>query len=428
MAVTVKSTTSYGSRLGGAIKGIFTGILLILLGIGLLWWNEGRTVKRYKALKEGAQNVISISADTVDPQNEGKLVHLSAKAITQETLRDAEFGIELPGALRLIREVQMYQYQETSETTEEEKIGGSVETTTTYDYEKIWSSNPIDSKDFQEPGHENPTLWLIKSRESLPKTVKVGAFRLSDTQIQALGQEKTLEFATDYQVPQMPAELLAFYNTPTTRNNEIYFSVKKQDDTGNEATKAAENAEAAENAKATEAIKATENAEATAPQIGDLRVTFRLVESHDISLVYVQKGDSFAPYQAKTGTVALQFDGIHTADQMFASAQSTNSMIAWALRLLGFFLIFVGFQAIFRPIQVLASVLPFLGRMVGTGTGIISFLLALPITLIVIAVAWLFYRPVLAVILLLATIAAIVALKKAYAGLKSKANEPPATE
>ncbi len=400
MAVTVKSTTGYGSRLGGAIKGVFTGILLILLGIGLLWWNEGRTVKRYKALKEGANNVIPISADAVDSQNEGKLIHLSAKATTQETLRDAEFAIELPGALRLVREVQMYQWQETTETTEEEKIGGSVETTTTYDYEKVWSSNPIDSKDFQEPGHDNPTLWLIKSRKSLPKTVNVGAFRLTETQINALGQEKPLALPAAYQVPTMPAELLARYNAPTTNNNEIYFSVKTKD--------------AAEDV--------TEADASTAPQIGDLKVTFRLVESHDISLVYVQKGDSFAPYQAKTGTVALQFDGIHTADEMFATAQSTNSMIAWFLRLLGFFLIFAGFQAIFRPIQVLASVLPFLGRMVGTGTGIISFLLALPISLVVIAVAWLAYRPVLAVILIIATIAAIFGLKKAYAGLKPKAN------
>ncbi len=405
MAVTVKSTTGYGSRLGGAIKGVFTGILLILLGIGLLWWNEGRTVKRYKALKEGANNVIPVSADAVDSQNEGKLIHLSAKATTQETLRDAEFAIELPGALRLVREVQMYQWQETTETTEEEKIGGSVETTTTYDYEKVWSSNPIDSKDFQEPGHDNPTLWLIKSRKSLPKTVNVGAFRLTETQINALGQEKPLALPAAYQVPTMPAELLARYNAPTTSNNEIYFSVKTKD------------ANAAQDAGT-----AVETTDPTAPQIGDLKVTFRLVESHDISLVYVQKGDSFAPYQAKTGTVALQFDGIHTADEMFTTAQSTNSMIAWFLRLLGFFLIFAGFQAIFRPIQVLASVLPFLGRMVGTGTGIISFLLALPISLVVIAVAWLAYRPVLAVILIIATIAAIFGLKKAYAGLKPKAN------
>lgn len=405
MAVTTKTTTSYGSRLGGALKGIFGGILMILLGIVLLWWNEGRTVKRYKALQEGARNVVSVSADTVDPQNEGKLIHLSAKATTQETLRDPEFAIELPGALRLVRHVQMYQWQETKETTEEEKIGGSVETTTTYDYEKVWASRPISSKDFQEPGHDNPSLWLVKSREALPETIHVGAFRLSEAQIRALGQEKALELPATYQAPEMPAELLALYDAPAILNNEIYFSVKQQDAQKDETVPPQETAVVSNPAH---------------PQIGDLKVTFRLVESHDVSLVYVQKGDSFAPYQAKTGTVALLSDGIFTADQMFATAQSANSTIAWILRLVGFLLVFLGFQAIFRPIQVLASVLPFLGRMVGSGTAIISFLLALPISLLVIALAWLFYRPVLAIILIIATIAAIILLKKAFAKLPAK--------
>ncbi len=417
MAVTTKTTTGYGSRLGGALKGIFGGILMILLGIALLWWNEGRTVRRYKALQEGAKNVVPVSADTVDPQNEGKLIHLSAKATTQETLRDPEFAIELPGALRLVRHVQMYQWQETKETTEEEKIGGSVETTTTYDYEKVWASRPIDSKDFQEAGHGNPTLWPLKSREALPQTVNVGAFRLSETQIRALGQEKALELPATYQLPEIPEELLAFYDAPAVLNNEIYFSVKPQD--APKAETATEAAEAVPPQKETTAVSNPAH-----PQIGDLKVTFRLVESHDVSLVYVQKGDSFAPYQAKTGTVALLADGIFTADQMFATAQSANSTIAWILRLVGFLLVFLGFQAIFRPIQVLASVLPFLGRMVGTGTSIISFLLALPISLLVIALAWLFYRPVLAILLIIATIAAIMLLKKAYAKLPAKQADP----
>ena len=44
MAYTETTQTSWGSRLGGAFKGMVTGIVLILVGTGLLYWNEGRTV------------------------------------------------------------------------------------------------------------------------------------------------------------------------------------------------------------------------------------------------------------------------------------------------------------------------------------------------------------------------------------------------
>ncbi|MGN0866986.1 MAG: TMEM43 family protein [Oligosphaeraceae bacterium] len=391
MAVVEKTTIGYGSRLGSSLKGIFTGILMVLAGIVLLWWNEGRSVRRYKALKEGASNVISISADQVLPENEGKLVHLTAPAVTQETLQDSDFGLALPGALRLERKVEMYQWEEQSETREEEKLGGKVEKTTTYTYEKVWSSTLVDSRNFKEPGHENPARLLVPGKTVVPARVTVGAFRLTPEQIRAVGGAREMEFAADYQVPEMPASLLQVYQAPRVSQREIYFPVKR-----------AKEAQAGEDA----------------PEIGDIRVSFQVVDSHDISLVYVQKGDSFAVYQAKTGTVALQADGIKTADEMFTSAQNANKMITWLLRLAGFLLLFIGFQTIFKPIQVLASVLPFLGRMVGAGTSAISFLLALPISLLVIALAWLFYRPVLAIVLLLAVAASLYGLKSVFAKLK----------
>ena len=42
MAVTEVSVESWGSRLGGAFKGILVGIILFILAFPLLFWNEGR--------------------------------------------------------------------------------------------------------------------------------------------------------------------------------------------------------------------------------------------------------------------------------------------------------------------------------------------------------------------------------------------------
>ena len=427
MAVVEKNTIGFGSRMGGALKGILTGIIMVLAGIALLWWNEGRSVRRYKALKEGASNVISISADKVDPANEKKLVHLSAPAVTQETLQDSDFGLSFPGALRLERHVEVYQWKENKKTTKEEKLGGKVEETTTYTYEKVWSSSLISSAEFKEQGHDNPTRLLIPEKTIRPSRVTVGAFRLTPAQIAAIGGAVDVELAADYKVPEMPAFLRQAYQEPQAFQKEIYFSVKKNIP-AIPAIPANGDANAPANAPQPpqEAIQSQPDSE---PAIGDIRVTFKVVHSHDISLVYVQVGDSFAPYQAKTGEVALQVDGIQTADQMFTSAQNANKLVTWLLRLLGFVLIYGGFESIFKPIQVLASIIPFLGRMVGVGTSAVSFLLALPISLLVIALAWLFYRPVLSIILLVVTVGAIFGLKSVFGKMKkSEASPAPSAQ
>jgi len=51
---------------------------------------------------------------------------------------------------------------------------------------------------------------------------------------------------------------------------------------------------------------------------------------------------------------------------------------------------------------------PFFGDIVGAGTGILAFLIALPLTLVTIALAWLAYRPLIGIPLLLAAVGSIV--------------------
>ena len=50
MAVTETTTEGWFSRLGGAIKGVFGGIALIIIAIIMLGWNEKRSVDRYNTI------------------------------------------------------------------------------------------------------------------------------------------------------------------------------------------------------------------------------------------------------------------------------------------------------------------------------------------------------------------------------------------
>ena len=79
---------SWFSRIGGAIKGFLVGLLLFVVAFPLLFWNEGRAVKRYKTLKEGGGAVVSVTSESVDPDNAGKLIHTTGKADTDATLTD----------------------------------------------------------------------------------------------------------------------------------------------------------------------------------------------------------------------------------------------------------------------------------------------------------------------------------------------------
>src|SRR5580693_6549847 len=113
-------TQGYGSRLFESIKGVLLGLVLFAISFPLLWWNEGRAVQTARSLEEGASSVVSVTS--LDPSNEGKLVHYTGDAVTTETLADPELGVSAV-ALRLQRNVEMYQWQEKSES--HENTGGS---------------------------------------------------------------------------------------------------------------------------------------------------------------------------------------------------------------------------------------------------------------------------------------------------------------
>lgn len=84
---------SWFSRIGSSIKGIVIGIILFLIAFPVLFWNEGRAVKRAKSLTEGSKVVVSVPAHSVNPENEGELVHVTGKADTEETVTDPVFGV-----------------------------------------------------------------------------------------------------------------------------------------------------------------------------------------------------------------------------------------------------------------------------------------------------------------------------------------------
>lgn len=381
MAVTETTTVSWGSRLGSSIKGVLVGLALFVIGFPVLFWNEGNSVKTAKALDEGEGACIPVeSIEKVDPEMEGQLVHMTGMATTSDVLSDDQFGVSAT-AIALRRKTEMFQWVEHSETKETKKLGGKVERTTTYTYSQEWVENAVDSSGFKEQGHDNPGFVEFPSQEKRAANVKFGAFRLNEGQIARIGSAQAYAFPTDF---------VCRVERVQRQGGTVYVP--------NKATR--------DNDKNNRDV-------ASQPRVGDMRVTFSVVLPHDVSIVAKQKGDTFVGYLAKTKKkIDMLSDGVKDAAEMFEAARSANTMMTWIVRLVGFLLMYIGISMVLKPLSVLADVLPILGDIVGIGTGLVAGVVAFVCALVTIAIAWIFYRPVLGIVLLVLAGAALFLLWK----------------
>ncbi len=137
------------------------------------------------------------------------------------------------------------------------------------------------------------------------------------------------------------------------------------------------------------------------PRIGDLRVTFSIVKPTEISLMAQQVGNTFQPYQTKAGDPLDMLEiGTLSAQSMFAEAKASNNRLTWILRGVGFACMFFGVMLIGGPLGAVANFLPIAGDLVRGGVFVLAIAIATPLTLGVIALAWLVYRPLLGIGLL----------------------------
>ncbi len=359
------SRQNYGNRMMGSIKGILIGLILFLAAFPVLWINEGYAVRIAKGLEEGAGNVIEANLTTYSPELGGLLVHSTGETVTPEILTDSEFGISL-NAILLVRTVEMYQWQEKSTTETIEKIGGTKETITTYTYEPVWSSRLIQSSAFRDPDartkHANPARMPFEGSSWTAQQVKIGEYTLSPGLVRQISANQDINY-TNEEIAEIPDSIKSEAQISA---NQIYI--------GNPGS----------------------------PQIGDLRISHRAALPGQVSVIGQINNGQIGPYRTKQNTtIEMLRDGTHTAGEMIESAKAANVFRTWLMRVLGFFLFFAGLNTIFKPFATLGVVLPFLGRLLSSGLGLVAGLISLILTFIVIALAWIFYRPLLAIILLL---------------------------
>ncbi|KAG7244575.1 hypothetical protein INR49_029594 [Caranx melampygus] len=386
--VTAQSNPGFLERLSETAGGTAVGVGLFFLSIYVLFTNEGRALQTASSLDEGLSQVVSLGPYvSLDLQNNNRLVHLSAQLHTAQPLHDPNYRVVVQ-AVKLKRQVEMYQWVEYQESKDYQE-NGETKTETTYTYNTEWKSELVNSRNFdKEIGHQNPSAMAVESVTVVAPEVNVGPFILSKGLVEQINNFQTLslrDFSAFTLDPFLSIDDDYFYHTQYPRR----------------------------------------------PEVGDVRVRFsfaglsgetsRLGPAHTVSIVAMQRGEHLMPFKTKSGdTLEILYLEELSAEEVFMREHQSNSMKTWGLRAAGWALMFLSIQLTMRIIYTLVDWVPVLRELVSTGLKIFALCVSCSLSLLTIGVGWLFYRPLVAAAL---GALALLPMLLARSGLSAKKNE-----
>lgn len=332
---------------------------LFFAGFPALFFNEWFTVRVDQGLYEASDKVVTVSSKKIIRSNNGKLVHTIGFARAKSKVSDPLIGFNRK-AIKLVRDVEMYQWVKVYRNGRKR-------------YTEKWSNKEIESKSFlNSDKYFNPKM-PIHSKTFMAKDVTLGAFKLNERQIKEISNPDSLSL-----------------------NANMMQRIKRR-------FKAA-------NKSGCCTIYIGKNSEYS-PMVGDLRIKYYVQRNHNLSIIATQNKDTFTAFKPEIGTSVLLVEkGKLGSAEMLDNAIELSAIGRWAWRVAGFFMIYFGLNGLFVPI--LLSYLPYVGVAVYVGRMISTFLLAFAFSSITIAAGWLFARPAIGFLLIIAALCAIFAVKK----------------
>ncbi|VDI59212.1 Hypothetical predicted protein [Mytilus galloprovincialis] len=120
-----------------------------------------------------------------------------------------------------------------------------------------------------------------------------------------------------------------------------------------------------------------------------------------VSIIARQIRHRLLPFQTVAGDVLeMLYIGRLSPKEIFGKEQQQNTLITWGVRLGGWLLMFVGFGCLTSIITTLVDWLPIIRELVAAGVGIMNLAFSISLSLTVIAIGWITYRPLLGMALL----------------------------
>lgn len=346
---------NYPAKVLGSIFGVIVGLAMVVGSLFLFYYNEGRA-----DLSTVAKDAVEISAQQINSQAEGKFVAATGQVSATGQIGD-NFFLKPGDWVVVERLAEMYAW--TEDKSEHEDVDG--DRTTTYSYAKAWTRVPEDSSRFHDTtGHVNPKMPFLSERYYADQS-KLGAY---DFDIKSVT------------LPNLNMVILTPQNV-SLKDNAVL--------AGDGFIK----------------IYADKNATGT-ENIGDIRVSYYALKTGtQLTLFGKASGNRLEPFFSKQGDKIFRcFEG--GKDQGVAMMHSEYTFTTWAMRILGFMLLWFGLTLIFGPISAVLGFIPFLGQATGCLVALATFIVALALSAVLIFI----FKIVHSVLFVLLIIAGLVYL------------------
>lgn len=315
------SYRSHSSRVFGSIIFALVSPIFIILIFYIFIFFENHFKLKQMGLSEAGNKVITVSSQVIDDKNTGKVIHVSGKVSSPEIVEDKRFSIKF-NALKVVRKVEMYQWDETKNSSETVLPGGDSVTTTTYKYKKVWSYELIDSNEFRKKKYRNPKSFRIKRKKLCVSEASIGAFQVSGPHINNLDTK-------EIRLKKQPKPENGKYagRIHLTKQGRIFIGTDHKN-----------------------------------PKIGDYRVSYEVARPGVYSLIGEQTEREISPFVSDENVrLSVIRQGLYKAGELIKMEKAEVSHFTWVLRFISWIFYTILVALILEPFAVLADVVPWFG-------------------------------------------------------------------
>ena len=331
------------------------GFIILIASIFALFINEHNYVNAIKIANFAEKNAIIVSANDLNPSNDNKLIFTNGSAYSQELLTDSI--IRIPNAIALFRDTEIYQWEEIRKHRDNNKIS--------YTYRKTWSKNLINSDNFESSAYKNPKKMKYEPKNIYAHNIGLGKFYLSEDII------KNINSIT--KITQLP------YNTNFKIYNGFYFTGNDYDN----------------------------------PKIGDQKLSYSYIPSGiKLSIIAKQSGNHLENMNSKYGDFSIVMNGEKDLKTMISDYKKNLTNNTWLIRGISLLFLFLGLNLIIQPIVNLGNTIPILGELTQMAAFASTLIITIALGTLIISLAWLLFRPEIAIPLIIISILTIISLKK----------------
>jgi len=314
---------NFGDKLVGSIGTLLMGVLVFIGSFVILFMTAGRT--DYSIVAQTAVSPENIT-ETKD------FVYVTDKLTTEDRiggdlyLKSGEYAV-------INKKAEMYSWVEEKNVENDH---------TYYKYDTAWVSEPQDSSEFdQTKHHENPTME-INDLYRFASDVKIGQYSIDLEGVRLSGFEPL-------DLDESIVELDRF-STLESRDKIDYIYVGR--------------------------------GSWDKPVVGDVRISYEVIPLGDKVTVFGMLDDDeiVQHYDPEKKELFRIFQGVK--QNAAAKLSMEYGTAGWMGRIIGFLVMWIGLMMILKPLSVSFELIPFVGDIGKKALGIVTFVIALIITIV----------------------------------------------